>query len=821
MKAWPAVVLLAVGVLSPARPARDAPDDGAAAFRLGFLDTHCLSCHGPQTQSGDFRIDTTPYDLGSSAGRARWHRVLDHVDHEDMPPPDAPRHPSRAERDRFVALVRDELDAAGAQASAGGSPLRRLGRVELLNTVRDLFGIRGIRLPNAYPEDLPGPSSDAAASGPRLSAAHVHAAMELAADVAGRMVYLPAEQVTSVSDISAWNQEGSWWAKGGAQDSMAFSGVNNAAWCGAVWDRAFVAPASGSYQVRVSARAEGDAGADGRPLRLGFYALFPGDFYMPESANRVDLPRVGALDVPASSESEDRSCIVELEQGETFHVYCENRLPASQPQGALNRVDLAHLFMAAEADPAPTVRIERMTITGPVAPLNRQVEFLGGRARPSPDEAFLRSVLLPLAERAYRRPPSAAEQLDLIGPVMRHLDEAGSPELALRFGIRRILLSPAFHYLDGLGVGDGRDGHALASRLASFLWSSMPDGELRDLAGTGRIAEPDVLREQVLRMLADPKGQRFVRDFTGTWLGGRELATLMVCDQRHVWNEPLRHGYIRSTELFFDEMLQQNHGIRMFIDSDFTYANLPMRMVWGFPGEHPLMSLIESNLAQSHIWPEPERLDLTALGPDVPPDVAHRGGVLGLPGVLTLTGDGVESSPIRRGVWVLENLYGTPPPPPPDDVMPLVTDTSGATTVRETLAAHQDSPSCASCHARIDPVGLALENYDAAGNWRDVYSRRMPGEGVPSTPEPVDPTGELPDGVPLAGPSDLKQHLLERSEMFTAALATKLLEYATGRRLSAGDERVVQQIVRDEPPGGYGFRDLLVALVQSEAFRRP
>lgn len=347
----------------------------------------------------------------------------------------------------------------------------------------------------------------------------------------------------------------------------------------------------------------------------------------------------------------------------------------------------------------------------------------------------------------------------------------------------------------------------------------MPDAELLGLASTGRIAEPEVLRDQVLRMLADPKGQRFVQDFTGQWLGNRELATLMVCDDRYVWNEPLRYGYIRSTEMFFDEMLRKNHSIRMFIDSDFTYANLPMRMVWGFPGKHPAMSQIESDLAQSHIWPEPERLDLTSLPGGVPPDVVHRGGILGLPGVLTLTGDGVESSPIRRGVWVLENLYGTPPPPPPENMKALVTDTTGARTVREIMAAHQDSTSCASCHSRIDPVGLALENYDAAGNWRTVYFRPHLEQSVPFSPEPVDTTSELPDGVRLAGPQDLKQHLLAHSGMFTRCLATKLLEYATGRRMSVGDARIVDQIVQDEPGDGYGFRDLLVALVQSEVFR--
>ena len=815
MKRWPATTLLAVSILCRAIPARDQPDDGA--FRLGFLERHCLSCHGPATQRGDFRLDTTPYDPGTGTGRARWQLVLDRIDHEEMPPPEAASHPTRAERDRIVALIRSDMDAADAQASVAGSPLRRLTRAELLNTLRDLFDIRGLRLPTSFPEDETALPSGIAPLGSPPSAAHLHACMELAANVAERMVYLPAQQVTSRSDVSSWSHEHACWAKGGDHSAMYFNGVNNAAWCGALWVRAFVAPASGTYTVRIAARAEADVGADGQPLRLGFYALFPGDYYMPESANRVELPRVGSLDVPASAVTQDLTCSVELEQGEAFHVYCENRLPATQPQGPLSRNDLSDLLMAAISSPLPTVRIEQMTITGPVAPLTRQVAFLGGRERPSADEGFLRSILLPLAERAYRRPVTAAESLDLINGVMRHLDEVGSPELALRFGIRRILLSQAFNYHDT--PEDSGDGYSLASRLSYFLWSSMPDAELLALATTGRIAEPDVLRDQVLRMLADPKGQRFVQDFTGQWLGNRELATLMVCDVRHVWNEPLRHGYIRSTEMFFDEMLQKNHSIRMFIDSDFTYANLPMRMVWGFPGEYPDMSRIESDEAYSHIWPEPERLDLSKLPADVPPNAVQRGGILGLPGVLTLTGDGVESSPIRRGVWVLENLYGTPPPPPPEGVKALPTDTSGATTVRETLAAHKASASCASCHSRIDPLGLALENYDAAGNWREAYVRGSPEQGAPLPPTPVDPASELPDGVRLTGPQDLKRHLLGHSELFTRCLATKLLEYATGRRMSVSDARIVDRIVQDEPRDGYGFRDLLVALVQSEVFR--
>lgn len=812
MRRGPAAARLAVGLLGLTLPGCADADETAHDPRVAFVETHCITCHGPQRQRGELRLDTLPYELTERMSRDRWQQALELIADGSMPPDDAPSRPTQAERDAVVALLRADLDAAEARAPVGGSLLRRLNRVELLNTVRDLFGIRGIDLPKSFPEDISDLPFDTMPEGLALSAAQVDACLELAADIAERMVYMPpARPVTSESDLDAWSQERSVWTRDGDATGMYLSGVNNAGWSGAIWDRAFSAPTSGTYRVDILASAEGEAGADGEPLRLGFYALSPWDYYRPESANRVGLPRVGSLEVRAL-EPELLTCTVELEQGETFHVYCENRLPPGDRPGALNRLDLTNLFMAAVRDPRPTVRVERMTITGPVGPLTRHTAFVGG-PRPSADEDALGAVLLPLAERAYRRPPSEREQLELMEPVLQHARETRSPELALRFGIRRLLVAPAFLYLDARP--GTLDGYALASRLSYFLWSSMPDGELLELAATGRLAEPDVLRGQARRLLAHPKGQRFVRDFTGQWLGNRQLATLMVCDVRHVWNELLRYGYIRSTELFFDEVLRENRSIRAFLDSDFTYANVPMQMVWGVPGEHPAMDKLASDQTQSHIQPEPERLDLTALPDGTPPHVAKRGGILGLPGVLTLTGDGVESSPIRRGVWVLDNLYGTPSPPQPDDVPALAPDTSGTASLRERLAAHQDSPSCASCHEQIDPLGFALENYDAAGNWREAY---VVDEGARPA-MPVDPTGVLPDGSALAGPDDVKGHLLTHAGMFTRCLATKLLEYGTGRRMSVGDARVVERMVRDEPPDGYGFRELIETLVDSEVFR--
>ena len=297
------------------------------------------------------------------------------------------------------------------------------------------------------------------------------------------------------------------------------------------------------------------------------------------------------------------------------------------------------------------MQLDEIQIEGPIAPLPHQIAFVKGEPA-SGNQRYLESVLLPFARRAYRRPLTEQEKDQLVSKVIEHLKVAPSREYALHYGIRRILCSPQFLYIDGPQVTSRErlNDHGLASRLSYFLWSSMPDDELMQLADEGRLSDSNVLRKQVLRMLDDDKAQRFVTNFTGQWLSNRVAASRMVCDVRHVWSNLMRYGYVRSTELFFDEILRENLPIKTFIDSDFTYANDPMLIAWKVPGKFKSMSALEADQRQSLIWPEPERLDFSKLPADSPEHVKTRGGILGLSGVLTATGDGVESSPILRGV---------------------------------------------------------------------------------------------------------------------------------------------------------------------------
>ncbi len=793
------------------------------AFRHSFTAAYCSGCHSGDKPEGEFRAGEM--DLGSARPeiRTRWLRASEYVAKGVMPPFGA-RQPSEDERERFSETVLAEVGDLVADESGSRTPVRRLNRIEYLNTLRDLFGIREIRLPVTFPDDNPDLRFDTAAEGTHLSPGHLDAFHDVATDIADRMVPLPTvEERVSVSQRGTVGQDPArthFWTREDDETGLYFTGINIAGWSGALWDKAFIAHASGVYRVRLKVSAEALTGADGSPLRLGFYAFNPADYDLPKRALLVDLPRVGGIEV-TNLGPEHVDVDVRFEKGETFHLYCENRLTKPYPPALIrtpgNTEDLRRLLARylteSEESPEPSIRFEHMEIRGPVRPLPRHEAFLGGKS-PTLDRAYLESVLLPLAERAFRRPLSEREKQDLIEGVLEHGANAPAPEYAVHYGVRRILLSPQFLFRE---LGDGvLDDFGLASRLSYFLWSTMPDSELLRLAGENQLSEPVTLRGQVDRMVRDPKAQQFVKHFSGQWLGGRSASSVMVCDVRHVWSELIRYGIVRSTEMFFDEILQENRSIRTFIDSDFTYANEPMRIAWGIPGNEVDLQRLEADQRQSLLWPQPERLDLSALGPEVPGHVAGRGGVLGLSTVLAATGDGVESSPILRGVWVLENLLGTPPPPPPADVPALVADISQARTVREVLSAHQKVSSCAVCHVKIDPIGLALENYDAVGGWRASYYRE---EGPGNEERPVEPDSRMEDGTVLGGAQDIKDYLMDNPGRFTRTLAALLLEYGVGREPVRADRLALESIVATEPEGGYGLRDLIASLVASEAFR--
>lgn len=773
-----------------------------------FVTTYCYECHGGDKEKGDFRIDTLPWDLTDNHSREQWDLVYEYVDLGDMPEEKAKKHPDGGTLKTFLAQLETAMEEADQQAPVGGTPLRRLNGNEYLNTVRDIFGIRMINLPASFPEDSPEAEFDTMPEGLFLSPAVMEAYHEVATLIADRMVPLPTsanyQSHMTVEEIGG--DAGRRWF-GPDNEYLMFTGLNYSGWVGALWDPLFIAPESGVYHVHLLANAQAEAGKDGRPFRLSFHAFDPTEEQLPKRYIRHRATLVGEVEVPAGK-PQWITAEVRMEAGETFHVYCDNRLGSDEyTKVAVNRGQVNVDIKAVNARTEPTVELREMKVEGPIDILPRVKDYFGVYP-PRLNKRELERLLIPLATRAYRRPLTRQETDTLIDSVLEHGREVGKTEYAWHYGIRRILCSPAFLYREAEPEDRPTllSQHALASRLSYTFWSTLPDQELIQLANVGHLSRPHVLKAQIKRLLSDPRSEQFIKHFTGQWLGNRLVESINVCDNRYAWDDNVRYGFVRSTERFFEEVLRDNLAISAFIDSDFTYANNAIRTVWGLEGSRPL-DRIAADQRQSLIWPEPERVDLTQLPEETPDHVRARGGILGLHGPLTVTGDGVESSPILRGVWVLENLFGQRPPPPPKDVPALDIDTSQATDIRETLALHQQLESCAKCHRDIDPLGLALENYDGIGNWRERYL----GE-----PQPIDASATTREGHQLNGPQSIKDYLLKNPDYFTRCLITKFLEYSAGRELSVGDKRIVEDLIAAEPEEGYRFKDLLIAATMSE-----
>ena len=366
----------------------------------------------------------------------------------------------------------------------------------------------------------------------------------------------------------------------------------------------------------------------------------------------------------------------------------------------------------------------------------------------------------------------------------------GGIELALR----RLLVSPEFLFRiveDPAGLPPGTayeiSDLELASRLSFFLWSSIPDDELLDAAVGGELRDPAVLEAQTRRMLADPRAQALVTNFAGQWLSLRNAAAVQPDEDLFPdFGEDLRQGFRRETEMLFDAILREDRSVVELLSADYTFLNERLAVHYGIP-----------NVRGSHF----RRVVL---------DDPGRGGLLGHGSILTVTSHANRTSPVVRGKWVLENILGTPPPPPPADVPALEATTAGRTlTMREAMEQHRANPVCASCHRVMDPLGLALEPFDAIGRWRTANETKVP----------MDLSGVLPDGTVYDGPAGLKAALLAHPERFVTTVTEKLLTYAVGRGVEHYDAPAVRAITRAAAEDDYRLTTLILGVVKSHPFR--
>jgi hypothetical protein len=449
----------------------------------------------------------------------------------------------------------------------------------------------------------------------------------------------------------------------------------------------------------------------------------------------------------------------------------------------------------------PRLRIESFTIEGPVEtwpPKGRTELFFSDEQR-TIDKGYIREIFARFLPRAYRRPVQAAEIDAVVAWVLKaQAVEKLSGTEAVKLGVKAVLCSPEFLLIrepNNTNQPRQLNDHELAVRLSYFLWSTMPDAELTKLAADNKLHEPQTLTAQVRRMLADPKGAGLVHDFAGQWLKVRDFASVTIAPRQFpVYDDELRDSSRREPYEFFKEVLDKDLSIRNFVDSDFLVIDERLAKHYGIAG------VVGKAFRKVPIHPE-----------------QHRGGVLGMAGVLTYLTDGQRTLPVRRGAYVLDTLWNSPPKPPPPNAGDLPPVSRTIPTVRLRLEQHRNNASCASCHARIDPFGLALENYDTIGSWRE----RTNGDKSP----PVDVSGMLPTGRQFKDLREYKQALLAEKEKFVRGFVEKMLGYALSRSVGATDRSTVDEIINKLESGQakdeekYRLQVLVQAVVASPVFR--
>ncbi|WP_414661159.1 DUF1592 domain-containing protein [Horticoccus sp. 23ND18S-11] len=819
--------LLLAAAVAPVHAAAD------ATVVRQFLGTYCIECHGPEKQKGERRFDQLLLPAAKMDTLIDLKDMMDQLHLGDMPPEKA-KQPSPAEQKAFLAELALALtQGREALASTGGSTvLRRLNRREYINTIGDLFAMNmaafdpTTKFPRDQSEQQMDNLGDVLQTSGYLLDQYIEAA-EIVVDKAFAIQERPEERVWHFRENFKPQQE---LTRAHGRLKNSFIGLyecmdtpNHEGGFGFISDFQQGVPMDGIYEIRVLAQAMNRQhpydpkifGTDSRePLRLG---LVPGDakagpLYQPQPLQ----PMLAEL---ALSDGEPvwHTLRVWLDAGQTPRFvfpngsksarsswariveYHKDKWPAAGPKSdrknGLGIVE--NRILSIVEGKVPHIRIHEVKIRGPIFeqwPPATQRAVLGEKAF-APEN--MRPVLHSFAERAYRRPATNEDVDRLMGVATKRINTGHSPQEALKDAFKAALSSPSFLYLaqDTLAANDDPkarprlNGYALAARLSYFLWSSMPDAELLELARSGELIKPEVVTAQTRRMLASPRSDAFVSGFLDSWLNLRSLGTMPPDrkDFEKYYSKDLEHAFKAETRLFMRDLIERDASIVSFLDARHSFLNQPLATHYG------LGDL--GDPARAHAF---RKVSL--------PD-ARRGGLLGMGSVLTVSANGIETSPVVRGVFLLENILGTPPPPPPDNVPAIDPDVRGAKSIRELVSKHRESPNCYGCHQKIDPLGFALENFDPVGAWRTSYGRT-----------PIDPAGELPGGEKFSDVAGLKKILVRRQDLFARMLTNRLLTYGCGRRIGLLDEPVVEKIVAELPQRQRGLRSLIEAVVTSELF---
>ena len=799
-----------------------------AAIDTAFFEEYCIKCHGPEEQKGDLRFDGLTGTITNVDEFDLWLNIMDQLELGEMPPKKESQPASRA-----VLAMLDSIESAVTQAESSPllasareqTALRRLNAFEYRQTLGDLLGLNtnAADPTDQFPAEVKAHGFDNNAealvtSGLLLD--QLLLAAERAIDQATQ--FEPAPETRSYVQKSPFYFEGK-----DATDLPKLFRIDRFRYIpevpytdlvgrhyrgGHIGFRPFVeagAPASGVYTIRIRAAAVDrshsyhkaiDDFPNGDPLVMEVLAVNREGSV--ESTGNISSQRSLAVVELTDPEPQWFEWDVYLERGEEPEVKFANATLAAK---RLSRLLLVHREGYPEFDHidiednggrsnealkvyrGPKLRIWEVQVAGPHVDTwpPKGHTLLYGDLQPSElDRANITTRLRTFARAAFRRPLRDAELTPIENLVTAKLDAGVSPLDALQLGFQAILCSPGFMYLD---EGDGAlSDYALATRLSLFLWSSQPDAELQKLARDAKLRDPAILQSQIERLLDDPKSDRFVENFVRLWLGLDNIGVMPPSpDFTAYYRDNLQTAMRQESEAFFDHLLTQNLPPREFITADYTFLNRELARHYGLP------EIAGSNLRR-----------VTVNDPT-------RGGLLGQGALLTASANGVDTSPVIRGIYVAERILGYTPSPPPPDVPAVEPDIRGATTIRELLAKHRADPKCAECHRNIDPFGFALENFDAVGGWREKYGPH----------QTIDASGELASGETYHGPAEFRTLLAGRETQLLRALTNKLLTYATGREMTTHDRPEVERIVKEIEAHDQGLRDLVGHVVQSDIFQ--
>jgi mono/diheme cytochrome c family protein len=779
---WLPLLVLAggfVGLNLAQQPTQPPPPSEAQLDRATvkqFVTQHCTSCHNSDEKRGGLALDALASE-DVDAHPETWEKVARKLAARQMPPVGKPR-PDERTYVTFVAALEAALDRVAAARPDPGrtATLRRLNRTEYQNAVRDLLAL-DVDAAALLPADEANHGFDSAPLGdlsPTLLDRYITAAQKISRLAVGRAPNTPnSETFRPQPDMT---QEGH--VEGlplGTRGGMLIP---------------YMFTQDGEYDIQVWLTRDRNEKVEGlrEPHELEFL---------------LDRKRMASLTVkPAGKNERDEDVDSKLKAriavtagphdlGVTF-VQNPSSLLETKRQPSMAHFNL-------HRHPRVTPAVYQVSITGPYeakghgdTPSRRRV-FIGQPTGPADEENCARQILSAVLRRAYRRPVSDAS-LEKSMKFYRQGRVDGDFDAGIEMALSAVLVNPQFLFRveqDPPGVAANAAYRVsdldLASRLSFFLWSSIPDDELLDLAARNELHKPPVFEKQVRRLLADDRSRNLATNFAAQWLHLRNLESITP-DLRLFtdFDDNLRKAFRQETELFVDSVLREDRSVLDLLKADYTFLNERLAKHYDIP----------------HIYGD--RFRRVALGAD-----RQRGGLLRQGGILTVTSYATRTSPVIRGKWILENILGTPPPPPPANVPSLNDNTVAANLpIRERLAEHRSNTSCAGCHRLIDPVGFSLEQFDAVGRWRTMEEGKA-----------VDAAGGLPDGSQFEGISGLEDALQRRPEWFVRTLTEKLFTFALGRAPEESDGPAIRKIVRDARANNYRFSSLIVGLTTSTPFQ--